>query len=277
LPHVRMRAGQAADNWYPADAQRRACVDAAMDWHHSTVRRGVTSQARRTGPPAHSANFSRPCNTAPSNRAAGLDSEQPGPLPPLASPAARTLPGTRRYVAASSENCAERAAARTPAARVGKEPALRARDQRAASPAARRLTRGACRGRCGTECWPLWPACRPAARSPSRAQRSSPPLCRRARAASLPLAGTGTPWQKNHRLTGSPPERPAWRDPRCPVGTRHRLTHMPPSPSLSGLAECGGGCHCSHPPRQRQLCPSALAARSLSGEHAQALQDVRCG
>lgn len=37
---------QVTENWFPADAQRQARVNAAMDWHHSSIRRGVTGQAR---------------------------------------------------------------------------------------------------------------------------------------------------------------------------------------------------------------------------------------
>ena len=40
---------QVADNWFPADAQRQARVNAALDWHHSSIRRGVTGQARFLG------------------------------------------------------------------------------------------------------------------------------------------------------------------------------------------------------------------------------------
>jgi glutathione S-transferase len=29
-----------ARHWYPTDAQRRARIDAALDWQHSTVRAG---------------------------------------------------------------------------------------------------------------------------------------------------------------------------------------------------------------------------------------------
>ncbi|KAK9819158.1 hypothetical protein WJX81_008461 [Elliptochloris bilobata] len=35
---------QVTDNWFPADAQRQARVNAACDWHHTSIRRGVTSQ-----------------------------------------------------------------------------------------------------------------------------------------------------------------------------------------------------------------------------------------